>query len=111
MTERSEQTSKRTSELPSTLHVYCCIIRFTCRPTMALKTAEGACSPAKPAFIIPEPLSNTIAGDSHIFEGGGDGGKEEEGVHYGTKSGHFKTSKIHFPTSEGVSEVSERANE
>ena len=26
--------------------------------------------------------------------------------HYGTKPGHFETSKIHFPTSEGVSEVS-----
>ena len=33
------------------------------------------------------------------------------GPHYGTKPGHFETSKIHFPTSEGVSEVSERANE
>ena len=33
------------------------------------------------------------------------------GAHYGTKPGHFETSKIHFPTSEGVSEVSERANE
>ena len=32
-------------------------------------------------------------------------------AHYGTKPGHFETSKIHFPTSEGVSEVSERANE
>ena len=32
-------------------------------------------------------------------------------VHYGTKPGHFETSKIHCPTSEGVSEVSERANE
>ena len=31
--------------------------------------------------------------------------------HYGTKPGHFETSKILFPTSEGVSEVSERANE
>ena len=31
-------------------------------------------------------------------------------LHYGTKPGHFETSKIHFPTSEGVSEVSERAN-
>ena len=27
-------------------------------------------------------------------------------VHYGTKPGHFETSIIHFPTSEGVSEVS-----
>ena len=32
-------------------------------------------------------------------------------VHYGIKPGHFETLKIHFPTSEGVSEVSERANE
>ena len=31
--------------------------------------------------------------------------------HYGTKPGNFETSKIHFPTSEGVSKVSERANE
>ena len=35
----------------------------------------------------------------------------EKAPHYGTKPGHFETSKIHFPTSEGVSEVSERANE
>ena len=28
-------------------------------------------------------------------------------AHYGTKPGHFKTSIIHFPTSEGVSKVSE----
>ena len=37
-------------------------------------------------------------------------GDEEESpkpLHYGTKLGHFETSKIHFPTSEGVSEVSE----
>ena len=34
-----------------------------------------------------------------------------ESAHYGTKPGHFKTSIIHLPTSEGVSEVSERANE
>ena len=34
-------------------------------------------------------------------------------VRYGAKLGHFETSKPHFPTSEGVSEVSgasERAN-
>ena len=31
--------------------------------------------------------------------------------HYGTKPGHFETYKIHFPTCEGVSEVSERANQ
>ena len=32
-------------------------------------------------------------------------------LHYGTKPGNFETLKIHFPTSEGVSEVSEGANE
>ena len=32
-------------------------------------------------------------------------------THYGTKPGHFETSKIHFPMSEGVSKVSERVNE
>ena len=37
--------------------------------------------------------------------------KRKQTLHYGTKPGHFETSKIHFPTSEGVSEVSERANE
>ena len=31
--------------------------------------------------------------------------------HYRTKPGHFETLKIYFPTSEGVSKVSERANE
>ena len=31
-------------------------------------------------------------------------------VHYGTKLGHLETLKIHFPMSEGVSEVSERAS-
>ena len=34
-----------------------------------------------------------------------------EPFHYGTKPGHFETSKIHCPTSEGVSEVSEWVNE
>ena len=32
-------------------------------------------------------------------------------LHYETKPGHLETSKIHFPKSEGVSEVSERASE
>ena len=32
-------------------------------------------------------------------------------AHYVTKLGNFETSKIYFPTSEGVSEVSERASE
>ena len=37
--------------------------------------------------------------------------KPSPSSHYGTKPGHFETSKIHCPTSEGVSKVSERANE
>ena len=32
-------------------------------------------------------------------------------VHYGTKPGYYETLRIHFPTSKGVSEVSEQANE
>ena len=36
---------------------------------------------------------------------------EKAAVLYATKPGHFETSKIHFPTSKEVSEVSERANE
>ena len=32
-------------------------------------------------------------------------------MHYGTKPGHFETLKIHFPTSSGVSKVSERASQ
>ena len=32
-------------------------------------------------------------------------------LHYGTKTGQVETLKIHFPTSEGMSEVSERVNE
>ena len=31
--------------------------------------------------------------------------------HCGAKSGHCETSEIHFPTSSGVSEVSEQASE
>ena len=45
-----------------------------------------------------------------VLKGDGVVRMDEGWVHYGTKPGHFETSKIHFPTSEGVSEVSERAN-
>ena len=34
---------------------------------------------------------------------------EVKRMHCGTKPGHFETLKIHFPTSEGVSEVSGRS--
>ena len=33
-----------------------------------------------------------------------------ERKHYGTKPGHLETLRIHFLTSEGVSEVSEQAS-
>ena len=35
----------------------------------------------------------------------------EQTTHYGTKLGHFETSNIHFPMSEGVSERCERTSE
>ena len=35
---------------------------------------------------------------------------EAEPLHSGTKPGHFESSIIHFPTIEGMSEVSERAS-
>ena len=31
-------------------------------------------------------------------------------MHFGTKPGHFESSIIHFPTSEGVSKVTERVS-
>ena len=37
-------------------------------------------------------------------------GAMDKPAHYGTKPGNFETSIIHFPTSKGVSEVSEQAN-
>ena len=37
--------------------------------------------------------------------------KAAAAAHYGTKSGHFETSIINFPTSEEMSAVSKRANE
>ena len=58
-----------------------------------------------------ETILNTLLfggaafGSMHLME------NCQQSVHYGTKPGHFETSKIHFPTSEGVSEVSERVNE
>ena len=54
--------------------------------------------------------AKTAAG-STLLHVAAQGAHRQVGSHYGTKPGHFQTSKIHFPTSEGVSEVSERANE
>ena len=42
---------------------------------------------------------------------GGNKRRMTQAVHYGTKPGHFEKSKIHFPMSEEVSEVSERVDE
>ena len=52
--------------------------------------------------IVTPGSSRTADGESNQLQ---------QPEHCGTKPGHFETSKIHFPTSEGVSEVSERANE
>ena len=76
--------------------------------------AETATSRAKAAVEKAREMS--------FIEGDGDGpiADEEETsniedtvemAHYGTKPGHFKDIKFHFPTSEGLSEVSERASE
>ena len=61
-----------------------------------------------------EPIEYEEEEDDHDAGGGGGGGRgggEDGETHFGIKPGHFETSKIHFPTSEGVSEVSKRANE
>ena len=63
-------------------------------------------------------MSKVFVGSVHVFENavdhvrrGTEPGERKGGarwpLHYGTKPGHFETSKIDFPTSEGVSEVSE----
>ena len=57
-----------------------------------------------------------VKDDGKGSSSGRDVAADEDGAaltswHYGTKPGHFETLKIHFPTSEGVSKVSERANE
>ena len=79
---------------------------------------DGGCSSADRGLSFAQPKSqvaeipkrtglSTAAGiHSQLLAAGGHGR-----THYGTKPGHFETSKIHFPTSSGVSEVSERANE
>ena len=55
--------------------------------------------------------NNDSSNYSHDSSGGRVAMGEGGAAHYGTKPGHFETSKIPFPTSEGVSEVSERASE
>ena len=47
---------------------------------------------------------------SRLHVAAGEWGAGESGAAQWTKPGHFETSKIHFPTSEGVSVVSKRAN-
>ena len=82
---------------------------FCFHPTDALLTDSTVVLFAHRATF---PLENAIhfplihAGESVVSSQ-----LRTDALHYGTKPGHFETSKIHFPTSEGVSEVSERANE
>ena len=66
----------------------------------------GDHSPSPPSSSTPNPPRPArLEGLSHETQ------TDAEAEHYGTKPGHFETPKIHFPTSSGVSEVSERANE
>ena len=62
-------------------------------------------SPITPAGIQEMPQ------EEFVFHGVEEQQPQPDAMHYGSKPGHFETSKIHFPTSEGVSEVSKRANE
>ena len=59
------------------------------------------------AAIQKITFSNLVSIHIRAFEPG----IEFRTLHCGANLGHFETSIIHFPTSEGVSEVSERANE
>ena len=65
-------------------------------------------------FAIFNPNVNLFSQVKLLIEMPASGGifpiaRYNKALHYGTKPGHSDTSKIHFPTSEGVSEVSERA--
>ena len=77
---------------------------------------EDAESLQQPGFHRASPLRRSKLTSYQPHRGGGlhpVRDEEESGspLHYGTKPGHFETSIIHFPTSEGVSEVSEQAKE
>ena len=54
---------------------------------------------------------NASSSSSNAGKSSASSSASSKSSHYGTKPGHFETLKIHFPTSEGVSEESERANE
>ena len=69
-----------------------------------------AVPPEQPGRRPPDILSPDFGdeGDGFLFENSRPSDSlVMRTMHYGTKPGHFETSKIHFPTSE----VSERANE
>ena len=62
-------------------------------------------SPTSTAASTPSASSSSSSSDPTTNEMDG------KTAHYGTKPGQFETLIIHFPTSEGVSDVSERVNE
>ena len=75
----------------------------------ALMAGVGVVIISRPTFLFDDDAGS---GDVEIAAASSSSSSSHAAVaHYGTKPGHFETSKIHFPTSEGVSEVSERANE
>ena len=89
----------------------------TPRAPRGIISSSGTSQRGTPASCRLLPLWQRIF---RLRRSAGKGGKSkklrnvsesDEAPHYGTKPGHFDTLKIHFPTSEGVSEVSERANE
>ena len=84
--------------------------------------AAAAAAAVTPESMTPRPRFNAAAtgtaaaGSSSSSSGGRDAemrrsSRDDRTAHYGTKPGYIGTSKIHFPTSEGVSEMSKRANE
>ena len=52
------------------------------------------------------PTPKAIEGNAASTSGRDETTTTTTTTHYGTKPGHFETSLIHFPTSDGVSEVS-----
>ena len=69
--------------------------------TTTTKSATSMTTSAKIEATTKTTSSTTTTTSAKIEEKSGN-----STMHYGTKPGHFETSIIHFPTSEGVSEVS-----
>ena len=75
-------------------------ITATATATTATTTVNPDCPSSASGVETPQTILSAVSMAATVAT-----------AHCGTKPGHFETSRIHFPTSEGVSEVSERANE